>query len=101
MEWSDEEAVQESSRGGARQIRWPGAQRGQTAGQPGKWAQGWPGQKPQEENCRPAQCKTSAPRPPQTIVEVIALVRARFGASVIGLGQQGLRFAGVPNAHTA
>jgi hypothetical protein len=33
-------------------------------------------------------------------VEVIALIRARFGAGVIGLGHQGIRFAGVPDAHT-
>jgi hypothetical protein len=32
---------------------------------------------------------------------VIALIRARFGVSVIGLGRQGIRFTGVPNARTA
>jgi hypothetical protein len=32
---------------------------------------------------------------------VIALIRARFGVTVIGLGHQGIRFTGVPNAHTA
>jgi hypothetical protein len=46
------------------------------------------------------KCTPSAPRP-QTIIEVIALIRARYGASMIGLGHQGLRFAGVQHAHTA
>jgi transposase InsO family protein len=61
----------------------------------------WPGQKPQKTNCRPAQCTPSAPWPPQKIIEVVALIRVRFGVTVIGLGHQGFRFTGVPNAHTA
>jgi hypothetical protein len=68
--------------------------------QPQKWPQGWPGQRPQKTNCRPPQRPTSAPRSPQKIIEVIALIRARFGAGAIGLGHQGIRFAGVPDAHT-
>jgi hypothetical protein len=97
MERGYEKETEKPSRRDAWPARWPGAQRGQTARQPRKWPQGWPGQKPQEENCRPPQCATSAPRPSQKITEVIALIRARFGTSVIGLGHQGLRFAGVPN----
>ena len=100
MEHGDEAEAQESSCGSAWQARRPSAQRGQTPRQPHKWPEGWLGQKPQKTNCRPSQCTASAPRPSQTISDVIALIRARFGASVIGLGQQGLRCAGVPVAHT-
>jgi hypothetical protein len=107
MERGDEAETQESSRRSAWQARWPGAQRGQTARQPRKWPQGGPGQKPQEENCRPPQCATSAPRSAQEIIEaMIASIRARFGVGAIGLGSQGIRFAadyrpGVVDAHTA
>jgi len=106
MEWGDEEATQESSRRGARQIGRPGTQRGQTARQPRKWAQGRPGQKPQEKNRHPPQRATSAPWPQEVIEVVIASIRARFGDGVIGLGDRGIRFAGtagasVPHARTA
>jgi hypothetical protein len=101
MEQVDEEAeAQESSCGSAWQARRARAQRGQTPRQPNKWPQGWPGQKPQKTNCRPSQCTPAAARP-QTIIDVIALIRARYGATMIGLGHQGLRFAGVQHAHTA
>jgi hypothetical protein len=46
MEWGDEEAAQESSRRGARQISWFGPERGQKPGQSREWPQGRPGQKP-------------------------------------------------------
>ena len=101
MERDHEAETQESSRGGARQAGWLGAQRGQMPRQPHKWSQGWSGQKPQEENCRPSQCTPSASWPPQEIIEVIVLISARFGVTIIGLGQEGLRFTDVPNAHTA
>jgi hypothetical protein len=103
----EEEETQESSRGGAWQARWLGAQRGQTPRQPRKWPQGRPGQKPQKGNCRPPQCAASAPRSPQEAIEVvIASIRARFGDGAIGLGDHGIRFAetrgeGVSYAHTA
>ena len=89
MEWGDEEATQESSRRGARQIRRFSPKRCQKAGQPREWPQGRPGQKPQE-----------------VIEVVIASIRARFGDGVIGLGDRGIRFAGtagasVPHARTA
>ena len=47
-EHEEEAGAQESTRGGAWQIGRVGPQRGQTAGQPRKWAQGRLGQKPQE-----------------------------------------------------
>ena len=96
MERSDEETeTQESSRGGSGQAGWAGAQRGQAAGQPGKWPQGRFGQKPQEENRGPAQRAASTPRSPQELIEtVIASIRARFGDCAIGLGDHGIRFVG-------
>ena len=66
----------------------------QTAGQPRKWPQGWPGQKPQEETCSPAQCSTAATRTAQEGVNAaITSIRARFGDYAIGLGYSGIRFA--------
>ena len=96
MERMDEETKrQESSRGGAGQVRWARPQRGQAAGQPGKWPQGRFGQKPQEENRCPAQRATTAPRAPENLVEtVIASICARFGDRAIGLGDCGIRFVG-------
>jgi hypothetical protein len=106
MERGDEEATQESSRSCPRQTRGIGAQRGQAAGQLRKWPQGWPGQKPQENCCRPAQCAASAPWPEEVIAIVIASIRARFGDGAIGLGHNGIRFtptggAGVSHARMA
>jgi len=107
MERAGEEAkTQKSTRGSARQTGRLGAQRGQTARQPRKRPQGWPGQKPQKENCRPLQRAASAPWSQEIIESLIASIRARFGDGVIGLGDRRLRFsgagcAGVPRAHTA
>jgi hypothetical protein len=96
MERSHEETqAQESSRRGSWQARWASAQRGQAAGQSGKWPQGRSGQKPQEETRGPAQRAASAPRSAQELIEtVIATIRARFGHCVIGLGDHGIRFVG-------
>jgi hypothetical protein len=107
MECGHEAEAKESSRRGAWQAGWAGAQRGQAPRQPRKWPQGRSGQKPQTTTCRPSQCTAPSPRPPQEIIEVmIASIRARFGAGAIGLGHQGIRFAedygrGVHDAHTA
>ena len=95
MKWSHEEAAQESPRRGPRQVGWLSPERGEKAGEPRKWSQGRPGQKPQEENCRPAK------RPPPAAGEVpeggvsaaIASIRARFGYRAIGLGYGGIRFS--------
>jgi hypothetical protein len=96
MERMDEETQrEESSRCGAGQVRWACPQRGQAAGQPGKWPQGRFGQKPQEENRRPAQRTTTAPGSPENLIEtVIATICARFGDHAIGLGACGIRFVG-------
>ena len=106
MEWGDEEKTQESSCRGARQARRVGMQRGQTARQPRKWPQGWPGQKPQEENCGTAQRAVAAPWPQEIIEIVIASIRASFGDGAISLCDSGIRFngtggEGVPHARTA
>jgi hypothetical protein len=96
MERVDEETErQESSRGSFGQVRGTRAQRGQAVGQPGKWPQGRFGQKPEEENRRPPQRATSAPRSPEKLIEiVIASICSRFGDSVIGRGDCGVRFVG-------
>jgi hypothetical protein len=98
----EEKKTQESARGGA----WPagrfGTQRGQAARQPRKWPQGWSGQKPQEEDCRTSKCAAPAPRSKKEVIEtVIALIRARFGETSIGLGERGFRGEGLTHAHTA
>ena len=76
-----EEATQESSRRGARQVRRLSPERGQKVGEPRKWPQGRPGQKPQEENCCPAKRSTPAAgeAPEEGVNAAIALIRARFG----------------------
>ena len=94
MEWGDEEAAQESTRRGARQIRWFGLQRGQTASQSRKWPQGRPGQEPQEKTCRPAQCQTPTTRTPKEgLAAAVATIRSRFGFAAIGLGCSGIRYS--------
>jgi hypothetical protein len=94
MERSHEEGqTQESSRGGAWQAGWAGAQRGQAESQPRKWPQGRPGQESQEETRGTAQRAASSARPPEELIEsVIAFIRGRFGARAIGLGDHGIRF---------
>jgi hypothetical protein len=94
MEWGHEEATQESSRGGPRQVRRLSPERGQTAGQPRKWSQGWPGQKPQEENCLATQRPTPTPGTPEEGVSAaVASIRARFGCRAIGRGYGGIRYS--------
>jgi len=95
MQWGHEEATQESSRRGARQVRRLSPERGQKVGEPRKWPQGRPGQKPQEDHRCPPQRASSAPRPPEKLIEtVIAAICARFGDCAISLGDGGIRFAG-------
>jgi hypothetical protein len=92
----EETKTQESSRGGSWQVGWVGAQRGQAAGKSRKWAQGRLGQKPQEESRSAAQRPASSARSSEEIIEtVIASIRARFGDGAIGLGDHGIRLAGV------
>src|SRR5712692_2374856 len=92
MEWGHEEATQESSRRGPRQVRRLSPERGQKAGQPREWPQGR-GQKPQEENCVATQRPTPTAGPPEEGVSVaVASIRARFGYRAIGLGYGGIRY---------
>jgi hypothetical protein len=62
---------------------------------PRKWSQGRPGQKPQEENCRPAKrpAPAAGAAPQGGVSAVIASIRARFGYRAIGLGYGGIRFS--------
>jgi hypothetical protein len=96
MERSHEEKTptqEKSARGGARTIGWTGAQRSQAARERGKWPQGRPGQKPQEDPGRQTQCAAAAARTPQAQVTAAMMrIRARFGDFAIGLGAGGLRY---------
>jgi len=95
MERSHEEkaATQESARGGAGPLGWPGAERSQKARQQGERSQGWLGQKPQEDHCGAAQCTAATPWAPQEAVNaVISLICARYGALAIGRGAGGIRY---------
>ena len=94
MEWNHEEAAQESSRRGPRQVGGLSAERGQKAGEPRKWSQGRSGQKPEEENCRPAKRPPPAAgeAPQGGVSAAISSIRARFGSRAIGLGYGGIRY---------
>ncbi len=95
MEWGHEEATQESSRGGPRQVRRVSPERGEKAGQPRKWPQGRPAQKRQEENCRATQrpTPTAGQTPEEGVSAAVASIRARFGYRAIGLGYGGIRYS--------
>src|SRR3984957_16398382 len=88
MERSDEEGqAQESSRGGAGQIRGAGAERSQKARRQGKWPQGRFGQKPQEDRGGTAQCAAATPWAAQEAVKLlIQFICARYGRLAIGWG---------------
>ena len=96
MEPTCEEATsEESARGGARPIGWPGSQRGQEARQQTKRPQGRPGQKPQEENCLTTQLPTptAGETPEEGVSTAVASIRARFGYRAIGRGYGGIRYS--------
>jgi hypothetical protein len=95
MELGHEEATQESSRRGPRQVRWLGAERGQKAGQSRKWPQGRLGKKPQQENCLATQrpTATAGKTPQEGVSAAVASIRARFGYRAIGLGYGGIRYS--------
>jgi len=103
MEWVHEKTqTQESARGGTWPARWLGPQRGQTTRQPRKWPQGRSGQKPQENDRRPAQRAAAAPGSQKEFIQtLIEAICARFGERVIGLGERGFRSEGLGNARTA
>lgn len=95
VEWRDEEAAQESTRRGPRQIGWLGPERGQTTGQSRERPQRRLGQKPQEENCRPAQRQAPTTwTPEEGLIVAVAEIRSRFGYGAIGLGRAGIRYSG-------
>jgi hypothetical protein len=72
MERSDEEGqAQESSRGGAGQIRGAGTERSQKARQQGERPQGRFGQKPQEDRGSTAQCAAATPWAAQEAVNLL------------------------------
>ena len=96
MERAGEEAnAQESTRGGARSLGRPGAERGQ------KWASRENGRKgglvksPQEKTCRSAKrpAATAGAAPQGTVSAAISSIRARFGYLAIGWGYGGIRFS--------
>jgi hypothetical protein len=95
MEWGHEEATQESSRRGPRQVGWVSPERGQKAGQPREWPQGRPGQKPQEENRLATQrpTATAGETAEEGVSTAVASIRARFGYRAIGLGYGGIRYS--------
>jgi hypothetical protein len=78
MERKGEKAdAEESACSGARSVGRLGPQRGEAAGQQRKWSQGRLGQKSQEENRRPSQRATSAPRSPEKLIEIVIRVDLR------------------------
>jgi hypothetical protein len=90
--------AQESTRGGAWQIRWPGPQRDQAAGQPRERPLGRPGQQPQEDSGRTARRPAIPSRASQEVLNaIITLIRARFGDVAIGLGELGIRYRAAAN----
>jgi hypothetical protein len=100
MECIEEEKAkaQECSHGGAWQVRQAAAQRGQAAGQPRERPQERPGLQSQEDIHRAAQHPPTAVRSSQEVVNaIIALIRARFGDVVIGLGEFGIRYRAAAN----
>jgi hypothetical protein len=94
MERIDEEGdTQESSRRGAGQVGRVGSQRGQATGQPGKWPQGWLGQKPQEGHGGAPQCTPTPSWTSEELVNrVMMLIRARHGEWATGRGDRGIRY---------
>jgi hypothetical protein len=84
---------QESSRRSAWPIRRSRVQRGQAAGQSGKWPQGWLGQK-SGEDYRGTTQRTASPAgtAEEVVNSVIALICARYGEAAIGRGDHGIRY---------
>jgi hypothetical protein len=96
MERAGEEAnAQESTRGGARSLGRPGAERGQKVGEPRKWPQGRPGQKPARKDLPLGEtpAATAGASPQGTVSAAISSIRARFGYLAIGWGYGGIRFS--------
>jgi hypothetical protein len=93
MEWIDEDGdTQESSRGGARQVRWARPQRGETAGQQREPRKGWAGQKQPEDTRLSTQRASSAASSRQAVMVAMALICGRFGDLAIGMVEAGLLY---------
>ena len=85
--------TQESSRRSTWPVRRSRAQRGQAAGQSGKWPQGWLGQKSGEDYRGTAERPASSAGTAEEVVNtVMALIRARFGELAIGRGDRDIRY---------
>jgi hypothetical protein len=97
MERGGEKAkTEESARGGAGPLRWPGPQRGQEARQQTERPQGRAGQKPQEGHSGAPQCASAASWASEELVNrVMVLIRARYGELAIGRGDGGIRYRAV------
>jgi hypothetical protein len=83
---------QESARGSAWRVRWPGPQRGQAARKSEERAEGRVGHKAPKDTRLSAQRATATPRPPQAVKAAITLIRERFDYLAIGLGEAGIRY---------
>ena len=94
MERNGEEGqTQESSRGGAGQIRRTGTKRSQKTRQQGKRPQGRFSQKSQEDRGGTAQFTPATPWAAQEAVELlIQFICARYGQPAIGWGDGGIRY---------
>src|ERR1700678_3013244 len=94
MERNHEEGqAQESSRGSAGQIGWPGTKRSQKTRQQGERPQGRFGQKPQEDRRGTAQCAAATPWAAQEAVNLlIQFICSRYGQPAIGWGDGGIRY---------
>jgi hypothetical protein len=86
--------TEESARGGTGPIGWVGAERRQEARQQGKWSEGGPGQKPQDNSGRQTQCgPATAWTPQESLNELIEKIRDRFGNYAIARGDGGIRYS--------
>ena len=88
--------AQKSSRRGVGQVGRAGAQRGETAGESGKWPQGRFDQEPQEGHRGAPQCTPTASWASEELVNrVITVIRARHGEWAIGRGDGGIRYRAI------
>jgi hypothetical protein len=94
MERSDEETnALEPSYSRFEQAGWSDPESGQAAGQSREPAQGRIDQKSQGAGLL-TQRTAAAPRSPQALIAAISVIQSRFGCSVIGLGEAGIRYRG-------
>ena len=93
MEWDNEEAVQESTSRGPRQIGWFGRSEAERRANRENRRRGGL-VKPREKTCRLAQRQTpTTAMPKQGLVEAVSVIRSRFGYGAVGLGCSGIRYS--------